>query len=49
MDVQKKVEAVANHKANLAAILQRRIESARANNDSNLLNMLEQEKKQMGF
>ena len=46
---QRKVEAAANHKANLEALVKRRMEVARANNDTNLLNVLEQEMKQMGL
>ena len=47
--VQRKAEAAANHKANLSASLKRRMVVARANNDAGLLNVLEQEMKQLGL
>jgi hypothetical protein len=46
---QRKAEADANHKANLTALVKRRMEVARTNNDANLVNVLEQEMKQMGL
>jgi hypothetical protein len=46
---QRKAEADANHKVNLSASVRRRIEVARSNNDANLLNVLEQEMKQLGL
>ena len=46
---QRKAEANANHKANLSASLKRRMEVARANHDAGLLNILEQEMKQLGL
>ncbi|MEI6332072.1 MAG: hypothetical protein WCP16_22765 [Pseudanabaena sp. ELA645] len=46
---QRKAEAAANHKANLSASVKRRMEVARSNNDANLLNVLEQEMKQLGL
>ena len=45
--LQRKAEADANHKANLSASLKRRMEVARSNNDAGLLNVLEQEMKQL--
>jgi hypothetical protein len=47
--LQRKAEAAANHKANLSALVKRRMEVARANNDAGLLNVLEQEMKQLGL
>ncbi len=47
--LQRKAEAAANHKANLSASVKRRMEVARANNDAGLLNVLEQEMKQLGL
>jgi hypothetical protein len=47
--MQKKAEAAANHKANLAASIKRRMEVARNNNDTGLVNVLEQEMKQLGL
>lgn len=47
--MQKKAEAAANHKANLSASVKRRMEVARNNNDVGLLNVLEQEMKQLGL
>jgi hypothetical protein len=46
---EKKLEAAANHRASLAALLKRRIESARTRNDSQLIGQLEQEMKQLGL
>ena len=46
---QRKAEAVVNHKQNLSASLRHRMEVARSNNDTNLLNILEQEMKQLGL
>jgi len=46
---QRKAEAAANHKANLTALVKRRMEVARSNNDANLLNVLEQEMKQLSL
>ncbi len=46
---QRKAEAIANHKANLSVSVKRRMEVARSNNDVNLLNILEQEMKQLGL
>lgn len=46
---ERKVEASANHKANLAASLRRRMEAARSSNNANLMNVLEQEMKQLGL
>ena len=46
---QRKAEASANHKANLSASVKRRMEIARSNNDAGLLNILEQEMKQLGL
>lgn len=47
--MQRKAEAAANHKANLSASIKRRMEVARTNNDAGLLNVLEQEMKQLGL
>ncbi len=47
--MQRKTEADANHKASLSASVKRRMEVARANNDAGLLNILEQEMKQLGL
>ncbi|NMF57295.1 hypothetical protein [Pseudanabaena yagii] len=46
---QRKAEAAANHKANLSASIKRRMEVARSNNDTSLLNILEQEMRQLGL
>ncbi|CAN1208860.1 hypothetical protein TUMEXPCC7403_01465 [Tumidithrix helvetica PCC 7403] len=46
---ERKIEASANHKASIAASLQRRMEVARANNDTQLIGLLEQEMKQVGL
>lgn len=46
---QRKAEAAANHKANLTALVKRRMEVARSNNDANLLNILEQEMQQLSL
>lgn len=46
---QRKAEAAANHKESLSASIKRRMEVARSNNDANLLNILEQEMKQLGL
>jgi len=46
---QRKAEAAANHKANLSTLIKRRMEVARSNNDASLLNILEQEMKQLGL
>ena len=46
---ERKAEAAANHKENLSASLKRRMEVARSNNDASLLNILEQEMKQLGL
>ncbi len=47
--LDRKMEAAANHKASLAASLNRRIESARSRNDAQLIGQLEQEMKQLGL
>ncbi|MFN3927913.1 MAG: hypothetical protein ACK4QL_11510 [Pseudanabaenaceae cyanobacterium] len=42
-------EAMQTHRNNMAASLQHRMEVARAKNDLHLLQMLEQEKRQLGL
>ncbi len=46
---QRKAEAAANHKAALAESVKRRMEAARANNDAQLLGLLEKEMQQLGL
>jgi hypothetical protein len=46
---EKRMEAAANHRASLAALLKRRIESARSRNDAQLMGHLENEMKQLGL
>jgi hypothetical protein len=45
----KKAEAVVTHRNNLAASIKRRMEVARANNDTRLLEMLHKEQNQLGL
>lgn len=40
---------MANHKANLAASINHRLEVARSENNDSLVNMLEREKRQLGL
>ncbi len=49
MNYKKKVEAVANHRLNIANSLKHRMEVARAKNDSHLISLLEQEMRQLGL
>jgi plasmid maintenance system killer protein len=44
-----KKEATANHKANMASSLKRRLEAARASNNSQLVEVLQSEMKQLGL
>jgi hypothetical protein len=46
---EKKQEAAANHKASIASSLKRRMESARANNNPGLVEVLQSEMKQLGL
>jgi len=49
MDYQRKAEAIANHRLNMANSLRHRMEVARAKNDSHLVSLLEQEMRQLGL
>jgi hypothetical protein len=49
MNYQKRAEALANHRLNMANSLKHRMEVARAKNDSYLINLLEQEMRQLGL
>lgn len=49
ISLERKVQANAAHKANLAYSLRRRLEVARAKNNSALVSMLEQEVKDLGL
>ncbi len=51
MNINKEIkkEATANHQANMASSLKRRLEAARANNNSQLVEALQNEMKQLGL
>ncbi len=48
-DNPRKIEADANHQASISASLTHRLEVARANNDTQLINLLNEEMKQVGL
>ncbi len=45
----RKVQASANHKANLAHSLRRRLEAARSKNNTDLISLLEKEMRDLGL
>jgi hypothetical protein len=49
MNHQKRVDALANHRLNMANSLKHRMAVARAKNDSYLVSLLEQEMRQLGL
>jgi hypothetical protein len=49
MNDQRKLQAVLNHRNNMASSLQHRMAVARAKNDQQLLSILEQEQRQLGL
>ncbi|MDX1977603.1 MAG: hypothetical protein SFT94_08010 [Pseudanabaenaceae cyanobacterium bins.68] len=49
MNNQIKKDAIANHRANMASSLKRRLEAARASNNATLIEALQQEMHQLGL
>lgn len=49
MNNQARQEVIANHRANMAASIKRRLEAARASNNAGLIQALQQEMDQLGL